>query len=249
MTASRIAAIEILSPYPVRLAEFYAAAFDAVPDGADAITIGAQTVRLKHTHAERPRLAPANATSFQHFAIVVANMALAMSRLSALSGWQPISLAGPQRLPASSGGATAFKFRDPDGHPLELLEFATDRVPFVWRNVSSLFAGIDHTAITIVDTARSLAFWRGSGFSLHASSLNAGAEQSALDGIPSPRVEVSSLRTGDTPPHLELLCYRQPVAVIDCRAEDDVLASRIILQGQGLKVEMKDPDGHRLAAE
>lgn len=36
------------------------------------------------------------------------------------------------RLPESSGGVTAFKFRDPDGHPLELLAFPDGKVPSRW---------------------------------------------------------------------------------------------------------------------
>ncbi len=34
---------------------------------------------------------------------------------------------GPQRLPPASGSVAAAKFRDPDGHPLELLEFPRGR--------------------------------------------------------------------------------------------------------------------------
>ncbi len=42
--------------------------------------------------------------------------------------------AGPERLPARSGGVSAFKFRDPDGHPLELLAFPPEAVPPIWRD-------------------------------------------------------------------------------------------------------------------
>ena len=36
------------------------------------------------------------------------------------AGVQPISLNGPETLPERNGGVRAFKFRDPDDHPLEL---------------------------------------------------------------------------------------------------------------------------------
>jgi hypothetical protein len=52
---------------------------------------------------------------------------------------------------------TAFKFRDHDGHPLELLAFPEGRVPGPGRtaNGTGPFLGVDHTAIAVRDTARS----------------------------------------------------------------------------------------------
>ena len=43
--------------------------------------------------------------------------------------FRPISPDGRVRLPDNSGGVTAYKFRDHDGHPLELLEFPQGRIP------------------------------------------------------------------------------------------------------------------------
>ena len=59
---------------------------------------------------------------FQHFAIVVSDMDQAFSRLQQVR-FTPISVGGPQTLPPWNGSVRAFKFRDPDGHPLELLYF------------------------------------------------------------------------------------------------------------------------------
>ena len=59
---------------------------------------------------------------FQHFAVVVADMDAAYARLRTVE-FKPISDGGPQTLPKEDGGVRAFKFRDPDGHPLELLYF------------------------------------------------------------------------------------------------------------------------------
>ena len=102
-----------------------------------------------------PNLSPFD-NEFQHFALVVDDMGIAFSRLSSVAGWSAISTAGPQRLPAGSGGVTAFKFRDPDGHPLELLSFPQGQVPDHWRNQPSgrLFLGVDHSAVSCANAAR-----------------------------------------------------------------------------------------------
>ncbi len=82
--------------------------------------------------------------AFSTSPIVVADMAAAPTRsLRGCQGWQPISRDGPQRLPANTGDVTAFKFRDPEGHPLELLAFAAGAVPPRWqrRDPDALFLG------------------------------------------------------------------------------------------------------------
>ena len=71
---------------------------------------------------------------FQHFAIVVSDMTAAYANLQALPGWTAISRDSPQVLPASSGGVTAYKFRDPEGHPLEMLAFEPARGPPIGRS-------------------------------------------------------------------------------------------------------------------
>ena len=108
-------------------------------------------------------------TAFQHFAIVVSDMDLALAQLRGAPGWTPISIGGPQRLPQRSGGVTAFKFQDPDGHPLELLAFPEHAVPPHWteRSAYGIFLGIDHSAISVRDTAISTAFYQSLGFSRH----------------------------------------------------------------------------------
>src|SRR5438094_518151 len=71
---------------------------------------------------------------------------------------------GPQLLPRTIPGAAgirAFYFRDPDGHPLEVLQFPRDKGDPKWHAPSDrLFLGIDHTAIVVSDTRTSLAFYR-----------------------------------------------------------------------------------------
>ncbi len=236
--------MELASPDPARLAAFYVRAFDAKPADA-AVLLGAQTICFRRVRAAPVRLALANATSFQHFALVVADMPSAIARLGELSGWEAMTRGGPQRLPAGSGGVTAFKLRDPEGHPLELLAFPEDAAPEIWRGVGGLFLGIDHTAITVMDTGRSVAFWQGLGFTYVDGSVNTGTQQGALDGLDAPVVEVTSLAGGGAAPHVELLCYREPQGVADAREVEDVLATRIMLGGEARSV-IADPDGHRL---
>ena len=61
---------------------------------------------------------------FQHLAIVVADMDAAYAMLSAADlAASDLDAAGPQTLPPRNGGVQAFKFHDPDGHPLELIWF------------------------------------------------------------------------------------------------------------------------------
>ena len=71
---------------------------------------------------------------------------------------------GPQLLPKTipnAAGIRAFYFRDPDGHPLEVLQFPPDKGDPKWHAPSDrLFLGIDHTAIVVSDTRASLAFYR-----------------------------------------------------------------------------------------
>jgi catechol 2,3-dioxygenase-like lactoylglutathione lyase family enzyme len=171
-------------------------------------------------------------------------------------GWTPISTGGPQRLPQRSGGVTAFKFRDPEGHPLELLEFHD--IPQHWqeRLKHGIFIGIDHSAISVRDTALSTAFYQSLGLSVTAQTYNYGVEQASLDGVPTPHVEVTALSACQSTPHVELLCYQsaadRPRQIL---ASNDVAATRIWLaiDGRDKKAEfdsvkrtLLDPDGHHL---
>jgi catechol 2,3-dioxygenase-like lactoylglutathione lyase family enzyme len=204
-----------------------------------------------------PDLSPLD-NEFQHFAIVVTDMARALERLSSAQGWTAISNAGPQRLPESSGGVTAFKFRDPDGHPLELLSFAEPRIPAHWqaRSGNDLFLGIDHSAVSISDVARSVAFYQALGLQVAGRTFNEGIGQELLDGISAPQVDVIAVAPKYAPPHVELLCYRNKerrrTEVIH---SNDLSATRLIFQAdltlsptmtERREVGLLDPDGHHL---
>jgi len=284
LTARRIAGFGLTTPDTARLVEFYTAAFGCRCLRSDrlegpaferlmSIAGGAQRQRLAageeliellqfdHPGAPYPPHASPLDRTFQHFALVVADMHRALLRLEGTRGWTPISRPGPQRLPASSGGVTAYKFRDPDGHPLEFLQFPAAQVPVRWQGHAGTegILGIDHSAITVADTARSVAFYRDVGFTPVASTLNEGESQSALDGLAHPRVEVTALAADCPAPHLELLCYRNGVqggsraqGGTGPLAANDTAATRLIIEVNTVDGRaderrlLRDPDGHRL---
>ena len=191
--------------------------------------------------------------------------------------WTAISTDGPQILPPSSGGVTAFKFRDPEGHPLELLAFAPGATPAHWAFQSGNFClGIDHSAISVADTDRSVAFYSRLGLARTASSLNVGPEQEKLDDLVGAVVEVTALAPPiQAVPHVELLCYRgnfdrrnlptnrndvaatQLVFEVESDGLDAIVAlnrdttisSSTTAESGGLRVLLRDPDGHLLCFE
>lgn len=248
------------------LAHRAGAAFTAamgVAGGALSITLelGSQRIELlQFAHPGQPYPAGALASDllFQHGAVVVRDMDDALRRLSVVGGWTAISEHGPQRLPASSGGVTAFKFRDPEGHPLELLAFPAAGLPAHWRRAPGAdpCLGIDHSAISVSDGARSVAFYQALGLRVAGASTNAGAEQARLDGLAEPHVEVTALVAEQATPHLELLCYRRmhrsAHAVV---RNNDIAATRLLWQARSMPgthactsdlQALADPDGHRL---
>lgn len=273
---SRLARFDLTTADAQRLTAFYEAAFDCrrlgsrrlsgaafeksmdVEGGAESVTLGLGSQRIDLLQFDSPgRPYPMEASSsdpiFQHFAIVVTDIQQAYQRLLGVEGWSPISTGGPQRLPRSSGGVTAFKFRDPDGHPLELLVFPPDRTPHAWKADRGLFAGIDHSAIVVSDTARSIAFYETLGLSVVSRSLNSGIEQANLDGICEPRVEVTALAPHHSTPHVELLCYasgaHRPHGVF---RSNDIATTRVVMEmeraaeGRPACQRLCDPDGHHL---
>lgn len=209
-----------------------------------ALSLGPQILELiafREPGNPYPRGSASNDPRFQHFAIVVSSMEAAYARLRQRPGWTSITTPAPQHLPARSGGVVAFKFRDPEGHPLELLEFPTGRIPAAWQAVRAEgpCLGIDHSAIVVADTARSADFYeRLLGFSRLGRSLNRGPEQERLDALPDAVVEVTALgaRRGE-PPHLELLCYRSPpspAALQELPTSHDIAATRLTLEVEDL---------------
>jgi catechol 2,3-dioxygenase-like lactoylglutathione lyase family enzyme len=218
--------------------------------------LGAQDIALVRFAAQGRPYPPDSRSEdlwFQHLAIVVSDMDTAYAHLSAQGGWRPISAAGPQVLPPSNGAVRAFKFRDPDGHPLELIWFPPGQGRPVWHGDASHgpFLGIDHSALSIASTRRSLGFYRALGLRVSDRSLNHGPAQSRLDGLPGARVEVTGLRPASAAgPGLELLNYQPPGRPAGMTCSNDVATDWVTLAVTPLlgtsPRAARDPDGHRL---
>jgi catechol 2,3-dioxygenase-like lactoylglutathione lyase family enzyme len=179
------------------------------------LRLGREEVELmQYTAPGRPMPADSKSTDlwFQHMAIVVSNMGKAYAHLRRVR-FRPISLGGPQKLPPNTGSVRAFKFRDPDGHPLELIYFPRGTGRAVWRHgaKSALFMGIDHSAIDISDTAASREFYGDLlGMSVAYESTNTGSAQERLDGTANALVRITGMRAGTAGMGLEFLDYRTP---------------------------------------
>lgn len=148
---------------------------------------------------------------FQHIAIVVGDMAAAYAHLCRYP-FIAITGSGPQHLPSNTGSVIAFKFRDPDGHPVELLYFPAGTGKERWQHKADLFRGIDHTAISVSTMRQSMDFYTHL-LDLHVASrsVNSGPEQERLDRAPDVLVSVAGLQPNlEDTPHLELLGYERP---------------------------------------
>jgi catechol 2,3-dioxygenase-like lactoylglutathione lyase family enzyme len=134
----------------------------------------------------------------------------------------------PQRLPdwnPNAAGIRAFYFKDPDGHPLEILWFPPGKGDAKWHRAGgALFLGIDHTAIVVADTDKSLACYRDAlGLGIAGVSENHGPEQERLNNVFGARLRITTLRA-PAGPGVELLEYLTPrdgrPAPADARAND-----------------------------
>lgn len=178
--------------------------------------LGEEQIELTEYLTPRGRPIPVDSRSndrwFQHVAIIVSDMDAAYARLRQ-HGVEHAS-PEPQRLPdwnPAAGGIKAFYFKDPDGHPLEILRFPAGKGDPKWQQARGrLFLGIDHTAIVVADTEASLAFYRGLlGFRLAGESINHGPEQERLNAVFGARLHISGLRAA-AGPGVEFLEYLSP---------------------------------------
>jgi catechol 2,3-dioxygenase-like lactoylglutathione lyase family enzyme len=151
---------------------------------------------------------------FQHIAIVVSNMDSAYARLKR-NQVAHVSTA-PQTLPKSipaAEGVKAFYFRDPDGHNLELIYYPKGKGNAKWHadaNRSTVFLGIDHTAIGISQTEQSRKFYGDLlGVNYQGESLNFGTEQEHLNNVFGSRVHITGNKAAGGP-GVEFLEYITP---------------------------------------
>jgi len=180
------------------------------------LQLGGEFLELSEYLAPKGRPIPVDSRSndrwFQHVAIIVRDMDKAYAVLREHKVQHASS--GPQRLPdwnPNAGGIKAFYFKDPDAHNLEILEFPEGKGDPKWhRPGSDLFEGIDHTAITVADTDKSVAFYRDVlGMSIRGTSENYGTEQEHLNNVFGAHLRITGLRAAGGP-GIELLEYVAP---------------------------------------
>ncbi|MBP5975640.1 VOC family protein [Brasilonema sp. CT11] len=181
------------------------------------LQLGDELIELMHYLNVEGKLIPSDSRSndlwFQHFAIAVSDMDRAYAHLRSFP-IEPISVE-PQTIPPdnkASAGVRAFKFKDPDGHNLELIWFPADKGQDKWhQDTENLFLGIDHSAIAIANTEQSLNFYRDTlGMQIDGGSLNQGETQAHLDGLPEAKVQVTPLRPIQGGLGIEMLDYIVP---------------------------------------
>ncbi len=180
------------------------------------LRLGDEFIELTGYLAPEGRPIPADSRSndrwFQHIAIVVSDMDRAYAHLRSHRVRHASS--GPQRLPewnTNAAGISAFYFKDPEGHVLEVIQFPPGKGDPRWQSATDrLFLGIDHTAIVVADTERSVAFYRDAlGMTVAGGSENYGTEQEHLNHVFGARLRITTLRTG-AGPGVELLEYLAP---------------------------------------
>ncbi len=180
------------------------------------LRLGSEEIELTEFLAPKGRPVPddirPNDRLFQHIAIVVSDMTKAYGVLKA-RGVEHASTA-PQRLPdwnPNAGGISAFYFRDPDRHFLEIISFPAGKGLSKWHEpTQSVFLGIDHTAIVVDDTNASLRFYRDTlGLQVAGESENYDVEQEHLNNVFGARLRITALRAARGP-GIVLLEYLAP---------------------------------------
>jgi catechol 2,3-dioxygenase-like lactoylglutathione lyase family enzyme len=180
------------------------------------LKLGDESITLTEHLGKKGRSIPQDSRSFdhwfQHIAIVVGDMDQAYAHLRE-KRVRHVSTA-PQTLPEwnkDSGGIKAFYFRDPEDHVLEIIWFPSGKGNPKWQNTAGrVFLGIDHTAIVVSDTDKSLAFYRDQlEFRVVGGAHNFGPEQEHLNQVFGANLRITSLRA-ERGPGIEFLEYITP---------------------------------------
>ena len=178
--------------------------------------LGDEFIELTEFLAPKGRPIPVDSRSndrwFQHIAIIVSDMDKAYGWLR--QNRVEHASTAPQRLPdwnKNAAGISAFYFKDPDEHPVEILQFPPDKGLARWhRATDKLFLGIDHTAIVVWDTEASTRFYCNLlGMHIVGESENYGTEQEHLNNVFGAHLRITALR-GENGPGIELLEYLAP---------------------------------------
>lgn len=163
---------------------------------------------------------PADSSScdlwFQHICIVVNDLNAVTEKLfnGIETGYLGKVSDQPQTLPAwntAAAGIKAFKFRDPEGHNLELLQFPEDKGDARWHKPSAQnILGIDHSAISVSNTAISARFYDELlNLKLGGDGVNSGPTQDGLDGLLGTEVRITGHRC-NSGAGIECLNYLPP---------------------------------------
>jgi catechol 2,3-dioxygenase-like lactoylglutathione lyase family enzyme len=230
--------------------------------------LGDEFIELMQFQTPRGRPLPFDSRSndhwFQHIAIIVSDMNKAYAVLRA--NHVGYASTAPQRLPdwnPNAGGIEAFYFRDPDNNHLEVLAFPPGKGQTRWQRKDATFLGIDHTAIVVSNTDRSLAFYRDRlGLTVAGHSDNYGTEQAHLNNVQGAHLRITALR-GEHGPGVEFLEYLAPtdgraipadsrandawywqINLRGARAIDNAVALPQRELGYGNASIVRDPDGH-----
>jgi len=184
------------------------------------LQLGDETLELTEYLTPQGRPIPVNSRShdrwFQHLAIVVGDLDQAYQILRRHK--VRYASTAPQTLPAylqPAAGIKAFYFKDFDHHILELIEFPPGKGAQKWHQLAKdknkIFLGIDHTAIVVADTHRSLEFYRDLlHLKISGESENYGPEQEHLNNVRGARLRITSLLTPQAGIGVELLQYLAP---------------------------------------
>jgi catechol 2,3-dioxygenase-like lactoylglutathione lyase family enzyme len=209
------------------------------------LKLGDERITLTEHLSKKGRPIPQDSRSFdrwfQHIAIVVSDMDQAYARL--LEHKVTHVSTAPQTLPdwnQDAGGIKAFYFRDPEDHVLEIIWFPAGKGNPKWqrsrrgneaderkaedsassrRRLPDVFLGIDHTAIVVSDTDKSLAFYRDQlGFTVAGGAHNHGPEQERLNQVFGARLRITALKA-ERGPGIEFLEYIAPPGGRDLLAD------------------------------
>ncbi len=184
------------------------------------LQLGDETLELTEYLTPQGRPIPVDSRNndrwFQHLAIVVSDLDQAYQILRRHR--VRYASTAPQTLPAylkQAAGIEAFYFKDFDNHILELIEFPPGKGARKWRKLATdknkIFLGIDHTAIVVADTKRSLEFYRDLlHLKISGESENYGAEQEHLNNVRGARLRITSMQTPKAGMGVELLQYLAP---------------------------------------
>lgn len=242
------------------------------------LKLGDERITLTEHLIRKGRPIPPDSRSldhwFQHIAIVVSDMDKAYARL--LEHKVKHVSTAPQTLPEwnkDAGGIKAFYFCDPEDHVLEIIWFPVGKGNPKWQEPGhKIFLGLDHTAIVVSDTDKSLAFYRDLlGLKVVGGAHNYGTEQEHLNQVFGANLRITALRA-EHGPGIEFLEYLAPPGgrdlAPDAKANDLVFWNTQLLvddlpnQVQALRARgarfvskpsgdssaqiVRDPDGHAL---